>query len=167
MELGSVLWGMIASTPIFANLVGSVYFGNFIVSRVRTSAVYNRYLGHIRQAQVSALKRVALDRKLRNVPAYLRVVDLNNIYVQNITRLAETTKRVVESNGQHLANLYSIPLVRKIIKDHLNKKEGRSLGERFMSGYEGDRDMARRNGINLDGRPLTTAVGGENRRVKL
>ncbi|ADH70886.1 hypothetical protein HGB46_27170 [Nocardiopsis dassonvillei] len=164
-ELLSTILAMATSTPIYMNIVGGALVGVFWQSYLDTRIAKNDYEAHLREALANEASRVARHERSRNLPAFLRVADLDNIYLQNVNRVATTIRTVVENNGQHLANLWSIPFHRDAVKEFLGRKQGKSRVDAFMDGYT---QSARMNGINVNGRPLTTASGGaENKRTRL
>ncbi|MFI6575576.1 hypothetical protein ACIBFB_07225 [Nocardiopsis sp. NPDC050513] len=162
-QLGSALWAMISSSPIYLNLLGGAAVGVFWKSYLDTAMAKNDLQGHEIHAFNDEQAREARRQKAKNTPAYLRVADLDNIYVQRVSRVATTIRTAVENIGQHLTNLWSIPFHRKAITGYLAKKEGQDRVQDFR-----DREsVAARHGVALKGQLTAASGGAENRRSKL
>lgn len=155
---------MATSTPIYLGVVGGGLVGLLWQSAVEARIEKNNYQEHLMSGLSDEAARTARREKAKNTPAFLKVVDLNNIYLQSTLRVATTIRTAVENNGQRLANLWSIPFHRRGIQKYLDEKEGRSRVDSFRNGHG---EAASRHGIALGGKPVSTSSGSENRRTKM
>ncbi|MDE3723175.1 hypothetical protein PWG71_17420 [Nocardiopsis sp. N85] len=163
-ETFSNILTMASSTPIYMGIVGGalalVYWQSHREARIEK----NNYKEHLISGLTDEATRAARSEKAKNTPAFLRVADLNNIYLQNVLQAATTIRNAVDNNGQRLANLWSIPFHRKGMQNFLDQKEGRSRVEIFRQGHE---EVARRHGVALGGKSVSTRSDPENRRTKM
>mgnify|MGYP001367751952 CR=1 FL=1 len=167
MDILDAIWSWASSSVMYANVLAVAVASTTILAARSIYIQKTSLKDHLESGITRGNRRTLRKVKSENVPAYLRVADLNNIYVQRAARVATAIRGAVENNGQQLLRLWSIPFHREAIKNHLDKKNGLSVAEKIVAANNGYRDLATRSGIPVKGGSLLHGPGSHNTRVKM